>query len=58
MVKLRAKTELICLLLQLPGEIKLTYFNAEGNMQELTVEELTKGKKVSQHTPTTTSKAC
>ena len=32
--------------MQLPGEIKLTYFNTEGNMQELTVEELTKGKKV------------
>jgi hypothetical protein len=31
---------------QLPGEVKFNYFDSEGNMQELTVEELTKGKKV------------
>jgi len=31
---------------KLPGEVKFNYFDSEGNMQELTVEELTKGKKV------------
>ena len=33
-------------LLQLPGDVTLSYFNSEGNMQEITTEELTKGKKV------------
>lgn len=32
--------------LQLPSEVKFNYFDAEGNMQEISVEELTKGKKV------------
>ena len=32
--------------MQLPGEVKFNYFDGEGNMQELTVDELTKGKKV------------
>jgi peroxiredoxin len=31
---------------KLPGEAKFNYFDTEGNMQEITVEELTKGKKV------------
>ncbi len=31
---------------QLPGDIKLAYFDAESNMQEISVEQLTKGKKV------------
>ncbi|KAK9819915.1 hypothetical protein WJX72_003931 [[Myrmecia] bisecta] len=31
---------------KLPGDIKFNYFDAEGNMQEISVEELTKGKKV------------
>jgi len=31
---------------KLPGEYKFSYFDAEGNMQDVTVEELTKGKKV------------
>lgn len=34
-------------LLQLPGEFKFSYFDAEGNMQDISVEELTKGKKAS-----------
>jgi peroxiredoxin len=33
-------------LLQLPSDVKLNYFDAEGNMQEVTVGSLTKGKKV------------
>lgn len=32
---------------QLPTDVKLNYFDAEGNMQEVTVGSLTKGKKVS-----------
>lgn len=32
--------------LQLPADLKLNYFDAEGNMQEITVGNLTKGKKV------------
>ena len=32
--------------LQLPTDVKLSYFDAEGNMQEVTVGSLTKGKKV------------
>jgi hypothetical protein len=32
--------------MQLPGDIKLNYFDKENNMQEISVEELTKGKKV------------
>ena len=35
--------------LQLPGEVKFNYFDAEGNMQEISVDELTKGKKVAMH---------
>ena len=31
---------------QMPGDIKLNYFDAEGNMQAVAVEDLTKGKKV------------
>lgn len=40
--------------LQLPQDINLSYFDAEGNMQETTVGALTKGKKVrcrSRHAP-------
>jgi hypothetical protein len=33
--------------LQLPQDAKLSYFNAEGNMQEVTLGNLTKAKKVS-----------
>ena len=33
--------------LQLPSEHKFSYFDADGNMQDISVEELTKGKKVS-----------
>lgn len=32
--------------MQLPGEFKFSYFDADGNMQDISVEELTKGKKV------------
>ena len=32
---------------QLPGDIKLNYFDKESNMQEISIEELTKGKKAS-----------
>lgn len=32
--------------LQLPTDVKLNYFDAEGNMQEVAVGSLTKGKKV------------
>ena len=32
--------------MQLPTELKFNYFDAEGNMQEVTVGSLTKGKKV------------
>ncbi len=35
-----------CCALQLPGDIKLNYFDKENNMQEISIEELTKGKKV------------
>lgn len=31
---------------QLPADVKLSYFDSEGNMQEKTVGDLTKGKKV------------
>ncbi|CAK0788006.1 Peroxiredoxin-2E-1, chloroplastic [Coccomyxa viridis] len=31
---------------KLPGDIKLNYFDKESNMQEISIEELTKGKKV------------
>jgi hypothetical protein len=31
---------------QLPADVKLNFFDAEGNMQEVTVGSLTKGKKV------------
>ena len=34
------------LLLQLPADLKFNFFDAEGNMQEITVGNLTKGKKV------------
>lgn len=36
--------------LQLPSDVKLNYFDAENNMQEVTVGSLTKGKKV-RHKP-------
>lgn len=32
--------------LQVPGDVKFNYFDAEGNMQDISVEDLTKGKKV------------
>lgn len=32
--------------LQVPAEIKFNYFDAEGNMQAVAVDDLTKGKKV------------
>lgn len=32
--------------MQLPGELKFNYFDAEGNMQEISVDNLTKDKKV------------
>lgn len=32
--------------MQLPTDVKLSYFDGEGNMQEVSVGELTKGKKV------------
>lgn len=32
--------------LQLPADAKLSYFNADGNMQEVALGTLTKGKKV------------
>lgn len=38
--------------MQLPGDIKLNYFDKENNMQEISVEELTKGKKVGCRTRT------
>ena len=31
---------------QVPGDVKFNYFDAEGNMQDISVEDLTKGKKV------------
>lgn len=34
------------LMSQVPGEIKFNYFDAEGNMQAVAVDDLTKGKKV------------
>lgn len=37
----------VCVL-QLPGDIKLTFFDAENKMQEVSVDALTKGKKVRQ----------
>ena len=36
----------MCTVLQLPGELKFNYFDAEGNMQEISVDNLTKDKKV------------
>lgn len=36
----------LALLPQLPADVKLNYFDAEGNMQEVAVGSLTKGKKV------------
>ncbi len=30
----------------MPGDVKFAYFTSEGNMSEITVDELTKGKKV------------
>lgn len=36
----------VCTVLQLPGELKFNYFDAEGNMQEISVDNLTKDKKV------------
>ena len=33
-------------LVQLPADLKFNFFDAEGNMQEITVGNLTKGKKV------------
>lgn len=45
--------------MQLPGDIKLNYFDKENNMQEISVEELTKGKKVritSSYSPILTKK--
>ena len=35
--------------LQVPGDVKLNYFDAEGNMKDISVDDLTKGKKVRQH---------
>ena len=32
--------------LQVPTDVKFNYFDAEGNMQDISVEDLTKGKKV------------
>ena len=32
--------------LQLPGDAKLSYFDAENTMQEISVDELTRGKRV------------
>ena len=29
----------------MPGDVKFNYFDAEGNMQDISVEDLTKGKK-------------
>lgn len=37
----------VCVM-QLPGDIKLTFFDAENKMQEVSVDDLTKGKKVRQ----------
>lgn len=34
---------------QLPADLKFNYFDAEGNMQEVSVGSLTKGKKARQH---------
>lgn len=31
---------------KLPADVKLNFFDGEGNMQEISVGELTKGKKV------------
>lgn len=31
---------------QLPGDAKLSYFDAENTMQEISVDELTRGKRV------------
>lgn len=39
-------TKTSVLSVQLPGDIKLNFFDKENNMQEISVEELTKGKKV------------
>ena len=35
--------------LQVPTDVKFNYFDAEGNMQDIQLEELTKGKKASAH---------
>jgi hypothetical protein len=35
---------------QLPGDVKLNYFDKENNMQEISVDDLTKGKKA-RYTP-------
>lgn len=32
--------------MQVPTDVKFNYFDAEGNMQDISVEDLTKGKKV------------
>lgn len=34
---------------QVPTDVKFNYFDAEGNMQDISVEDLTKGKKVQMH---------
>lgn len=36
----------LTLVSQVPGDIKFNYFDAEGNMQAVAVDDLTKGKKV------------
>ena len=41
-----ASNSMIRLSQQLPMELKFSYFDPEGNMQDISVEELTKGKKV------------
>lgn len=42
---LSARTQALAVGDKLPGDIKLNYFDKENNMQEISVEELTKGKK-------------
>jgi hypothetical protein len=46
-------TKLLLLWWQLPGDFTLNYFEAENpeTMKDITVEQLTKGKKVGQNTP-------
>lgn len=50
LARTHASTPFVCpphpLRLQLPSDVKLNYFDAENNMQEVTVGSLTKGKKV------------